>query len=233
MSRRYYIELDPDGQHRFVTLKRSRSHHHHHGHNHHRCLREHEHCCVGKDEWGELLERERRLRAANDSLTKENHGLKCELQTVDVELRRYQGWVPNLKAQIQALIEENAALRRAIESPPPPPAPAPVPPPTTHCEKHLAEIERLRHKICRAEDEVEALKHRVRELVRRGGHSISDRIDELNRRVRDWARKFEVVDDHNHRLRRDLDRQRRILEEQHERIETYERLLIRHGIIRC
>lgn len=222
MSRRYYVETTPEGQHRFVALKRSRSHHHHH---HHRCHREHDHCCVSKNEWADLVERERCLRETNMVLTRENRALKGELQTVEVELRRYQGWVPNLRAKIKALVEENLALRRALDDKDKVGAP---------CKEHFHELERLRQKLCRAEDEIVCLRSRVRDLLRRGQHSISDRIEELNRKVKDWICKFEVVDEHNRRLRRDLDRQRRVMDEQYERIEAYERMLIKHGLMgRC
>lgn len=230
MSRRYYVETTQDGQHRFVSLKRSRSHHHHHhNHSHHHLTRRHfddhdhdlyhhHHCYVSKEEWCDLVERERSLREANDGLARENNALKCNLEKTDAELRRHMVLVPQLQEQVRVLAEDNASLRRSIDNA------------GHHSEKHHREVERLKNRLRRADEEIESLRGRVADLVKRGHHSFAGRIEELNRKIKEWICKFEVVDDHNRRLRRDVDRQKCVIAEQHERLREYERILIRHGI---
>ncbi|KAM0323000.1 hypothetical protein ACHAQA_009099 [Verticillium albo-atrum] len=212
MSRRYYVETSPSGRPQFVTLKRSRSHHHHHP-------VEHDACYVSKDDWKALMERERCLREANDALTRENYSLKCSLQNTDGELRRYQAWVPQLQDRIQALAADNASLRRSIDSA------------GGHSEKHYREIERLKQKLLKADKEIGCLHDKVRDLLRRAGHGVQDRIDDLTGIIHDWKRKFEVLDEHNVRLRRDLDNRNYVISEQSERIAAYERIMRRHGLV--
>ncbi|CRK34031.1 hypothetical protein BN1708_016307 [Verticillium longisporum] len=215
MSRRYYIETSPSGRPQFVTLKRSRSHHHHH---HHRPI-EHDDCFVSREDWKALVERERCLRDANDVLTRDNYTLKCTLQATDGELRRYQAWVPQLQDRIQCLAADNAALKRSLDSA------------GGHSEKHYREIERLKQRLLKADREIGGLNDRLKDMLRRAGHGVQDRIDDLTGIIHDWKRKFEVVDEHNIRLRRDLDNRNSVISEQFERIDAYERIMRRHGLV--
>ncbi|KAF6830119.1 hypothetical protein CPLU01_07534 [Colletotrichum plurivorum] len=219
-SRRWVWETTPDGRHQFVKIKRSRSHHHHgrhHHHDQHRCCRDD--CChIGKGEWNDLVERERKLREVNEGLARENHALKCDFQAAEAEARRLGGIVPLLHAENKALREENASLRCTIENA------------GGHAGKYHREIEKLRSRLQRVEKERDALLARVKELSR---HCVPDRVDELRRIIAAWERKFDVVDDHNKRLRRDIEDQRCIIREQDERIVAYERILRRHGFLRC
>ncbi|KAG7114110.1 hypothetical protein HYQ44_008812 [Verticillium longisporum] len=215
MSRRYYIETSPSGRPQFVTLKRSRSHHHHH---HHRPI-EHDNCFVSREDWKALVERERCLRDANDVLTHDNYTLKCTLQATDGELRRYQAWVPQLQDRIQCLAADNAALKRSLDSA------------GGHSEKHYREIERLKQRLLKADREIGGLNDRLKDMLRRAGHGVQDRIDDLTGIIHDWKRKFEVVDEHNIRLRRDLDNRNSVISEQCERIDAYERIMRRHGLV--
>ncbi|KAG7127615.1 hypothetical protein HYQ45_012498 [Verticillium longisporum] len=215
MSRRYYIETSPSGRPQFVTLKRSRSHHHHH---HHRPI-EHDDCFVSREDWKALVERERCLRDANDVLTRDNYTLKCTLQATDGELRRYQAWVPQLQDRIQCLAADNAALKRSLDSA------------GGHSEKHYREIERLKQRLLKADREIGGLNDRLKDMLRRAGHGVQDRIDDLTGIIHDWKRKFEVVDEHNIRLRRDLDNRNSVISEQFERIEAYERIMRRHVLV--
>ncbi|OLN92199.1 hypothetical protein CCHL11_01386 [Colletotrichum chlorophyti] len=219
-DRRWYIETSPDGRHQFVSIKRSRSHHYYDRPRHHHEFRCRDDCArVTRTEWNDLVERECKLREANDGLTRDNYTLKCELQSSDAEGRRLSGLVTALQTENQALRDENASLRCSAENA------------GGHASKHLREIEKLKQKLCKAEKERDGLLDRVRELSRHAHHGVSERIEELRRLVIAWERKFDVVDDHNKRLRRDIEHQRCIIAEQDDRIRAYERVLRRHGFL--
>lgn len=222
-ARRWVFETLPDGGHQFVSLKRSRSHHHdrHHHHRHEqRCCRDD--CChKTRDEWNDLVERNRKLHEANDGLNRENYALKCNLQAADGEARRLGGLVAALQAENQLLREENASLRCTIENS------------GDSAAKYLREVERLKNKLHKVEKDRDGLVARIRELTRHAHHGASDRVDDLKRAIAAWERKFDVVDDHNKRLRRDIEDQRCVITEQDERIRVYVRILRRHGFIRC
>ncbi|KAL0941134.1 uncharacterized protein CTRU02_203897 [Colletotrichum truncatum] len=216
-SRRFYFDASSDPRHQYVHLKRTRSHHRHGRHHYDRCCRDD--CChIGKDEWNDLVERERKLREDNECLARENNQLKCDFQAAETEARRLAGIVPVIHAQNKALKEENAALRCSIENA------------GGNAGKYQREVERLRHKLHRIERERDALIIRVKELSR---HCGPDRAEDLRRIIITLERKFDVVDDHNKRLRRDIEDQRCIIREQDERLSVYERILRRHGLIRC
>ncbi|EQB47019.1 hypothetical protein CGLO_13887 [Colletotrichum gloeosporioides Cg-14] len=226
-NRRWYVETAPDGRTQYISLKRSRSHHYYgHPHyeqpqcsppvQHHRCCRDD--CChLGRDEWNDLVERERKLREANDCLARENVSLKANYQAAEAEARRLGGIVPILQAENQALRDENSALRCSLENA------------GGHTGKFHREVEKLRHRLHKIERERDALIARVKELSR---HYVSDKVEELRRIIVNWERKFDVVDDHNKRLRRDIEDQRCMIQEQEERLRTYERILRRNGYAR-
>ncbi|OHW90628.1 hypothetical protein CSPAE12_10778 [Colletotrichum incanum] len=228
-TRRWYLETSPDGRYQFVSLKRSRSHHHDRRHHHHhdpppqpqphRCCRDD---CphISRDDWNDLVERERKLREANDCLSRENYSLKCNLQASNNEGQRLSGLVTAMQAENQLLREENASLRCSIENS------------GDNAAKYLRELERLKNKLLRVEKERDALIARVRELSRHAQHGLLERIEELKRLVLTWERKFDAVEDHNKRLRRDLEAQQCFIADQDAKIRVYERILRRHGFIR-
>ncbi|TKW53902.1 hypothetical protein CTA1_8162 [Colletotrichum tanaceti] len=234
-TRRWYLETSPDGRYQFVSLKRSRSHHYdrrHHHHHHdpqppsppppppHRCCRDD--CAhITREEWNDLVERERKLREVNDCLARENYSLKCNLQASNNEGQRLSGLVTALQAENQLLREEIASLRCSIDSS------------GDNAAKYLRENERLKSKLSKVEKERDGLLARVRELSRHAQHGLLERIEELKRLVLTWERKFDAVDDHNKRLRRDLEAQRCFIADQEVKIRLYERVLRRHGFIRC
>ncbi|KAK6225871.1 hypothetical protein QIS74_01918 [Colletotrichum tabaci] len=233
-TRRWYLETSPDGRYQFVSLKRSRSHHHDRRHHHHhdpqppspspppphRCCRDD--CAhVTREEWNDLVERERKLREVNDGLARENYSLKCNLQASNNEGQRLSGLVTALQAENQLLREEIASLRCSIDSS------------SDNAAKYLRENERLKHKLSKVEKERDGLLARVRELSRHAQHGLLERIEELKRLALTWERKFDAVDDHNKRLRRDLEAQRCFIADQEVKIRLYERVLRRHGFIRC
>ncbi|TQN73279.1 hypothetical protein CSHISOI_02203, partial [Colletotrichum shisoi] len=221
-TRRWYLETSPDGRYQFVSLKRSRSHHydrrHHHHHHHHdpqppspspppphRCCRDD--CAhVTREEWNDLVERERKLREVNDGLARENYSLKCNLQASNNEGQRLSGLVTALQAENQLLREEIASLRCSIDSS------------SDNAAKYLRENERLKHKLSKVEKERDGLLARVRELSRHAQHGLLERIEEVKRLALAWERKFDAVDDHNKRLRRDLEAQRCLIADQEVKI---------------
>lgn len=225
MSRQYYVETLPDGRQQFVSLRRSRSnghshhhggHHHggHHGHHHHNDLAN-----VTKDEWNNLLERERNLKEANENLTRENQSLKTNLHSGDAELRRLQAWIPHLERDIQVLRAENQSLRRSLENA------------GEHASGHHRDVDKLRKKVNRLERENETLAARVRELTRQCQESVSDRVNELKAIIAAWKRRHEEAENRIVRLRRENADQGAIIEEQSERLTVYERILRRHGLL--
>ncbi|EFQ35196.1 hypothetical protein CGRA01v4_01282 [Colletotrichum graminicola] len=232
-TRRWYLETSPD-RYQFVSLKRSRSYHDRR-HHHHRHRQEPQpqpqpqppthHCCrddcahVSREDWNGLVERERKLREVNDVLTRENYSLKCDLQASNTEGQRLSGLATTLQAENQLLREENASLRCSIENS------------GGNAAKYLRDLERVRSKLAKVERERDGLVARVRELSRHAHHGVSERIEELRRLVSTWERKFDAVEDHNKRLRRDLDAQRTFIAEQGAKIRVYERVLRRHGFI--
>ncbi|KAF9877603.1 hypothetical protein CkaCkLH20_04738 [Colletotrichum karsti] len=221
-GRRWYFESSPDGR-EFVSLKRSRSHHYHSRHHYdrpspppHRCCRDD--CChLGRDEWNDLVGRERKLRETNECLARDNQTLKCNFEAAEAEARRLGGILPLLQAENQALRDDNAALRCSMENA------------GGNAGKYLREVERLRHRLHKMERDRDGFLARIKELSR---HHISDRVEELRRIIVNWERKFDSVDDHNKRLRRDIDAQRCVIQQQEERLHTYERILRRHGFVR-
>ncbi|TDZ74710.1 hypothetical protein CTRI78_v000651 [Colletotrichum trifolii] len=217
-SRRWFIETSPDVK-QFVHLKRSRSYNHHGRHHHqdrHRCCRDD--CChAGRDEWNDLVTRERKLREVNECLIRDNNTLKCNFQEAEAEARRLAGILPLLQTENKALRDENAALRCSLENA------------GGSAGKYHREVERLRGRLHRLERERDGLIARIKELSR---HYVSDRVGDLKRTIIIWQRRFEALDDHNKRLRRDIDSQRCVIQEQAGRIRLYERVLRRHGF-RC
>ncbi|KAK1980615.1 hypothetical protein LZ30DRAFT_594492 [Colletotrichum cereale] len=239
-TRRWYLETSPDGRYQFVSLKRSRSHHHERRHHHHhdpqpqpqpqpppppppsqphRCCRDDcAHVC--REDWNNLVERERKLREANEVFTRENYSLKCDLQASNIEGQRLSGLATATQAENQLLREENASLRCSIENS------------GGNTAKFLRDLERVRSKLAKVERERDGLVARVRELSRHAHHGLSERIEELTRLALTWERKFDAVEDHNKRMRRDLDSQRSFISDQTARIRVYERVLRRHGFLR-
>ncbi|KAK1639980.1 hypothetical protein BDP81DRAFT_186401 [Colletotrichum phormii] len=242
-TRRWYLETSPDGKYQFVSLKRSRSHHHHRHHHHHheepappapapcptptpapppvhRCCRDD--CAhITAPEYNDLLDRERKLRESNDVLARENYALKCNLQASDIEGRRLSALLIASQAENQLLREDNDGLRRTIESS------------GGNAGKYLREVERLKHKLQKVERELAArLRHGLHHHHHGIGHGVAERIEELKRVVRAWEGKFDVVEERNQRLMRDLNEQRCVIASRDERIREYERILRRHGFIR-
>lgn len=200
-----------------MKVKRSRSHHHHHhDHRHHD---HHDRAHISQEELDKILERERQLREANETLTRENNNLKTNLQNADAEARRLQGWIGPLQEQNQALVAENKSLRRSIDNA------------GEHSLQHHREAEKLRHKIHKLERDNGELSARVRELSRRVQDVVSDRIAELLDAVDAWKRKFESSEDRFMRLRRDYEDQAAIVIEHSDRVTVYERILRRHGLL--
>ncbi|KAK1999754.1 hypothetical protein LX36DRAFT_655175 [Colletotrichum falcatum] len=232
-TRKWYLETSPDGRYQFVSLKRSRSYHHDRRHHHHhydprpqpqpapqphRCCRDD--CAhVSREDWNNLVERERKLREANDVLTRENYTLKCDLQASNNEGQRLSGLATTLQAENQLLREENASLRCSIENS------------GGNAAKYLRDLERARSKLAKVERERDGLVARVKELSRHAHHGLSERIEELMRLVSTWERKFDAVEDHNKRLRRDLEAQRSYIADQAAKVRAYERILRRHGFV--
>ncbi|KAK1534421.1 uncharacterized protein CCOS01_03173 [Colletotrichum costaricense] len=244
-TRRWYLETSPDGKYQFVSLKRSRSHHHHRHHHHHEdpapapapCPTPTpappppppvHHCCrddcahIAAPEYNDLLDRERKLREANDALARENYTLKCDLRASDIEGRRLSALLISAQAENQLLREDNASLRRTIDSS------------GGNAGRYLQEVERLRHKLQKVERELAArLRHGHHHHFGHGlGHGVAERIEELRRIVRAWEGKYDGVEEQNRRLRRELHEQRCVVAGRDERIREYERILRRHGFIR-
>jgi len=227
MSPQYFVETLASGRPQFVHLKRSRSHghhhHHHHGHHHHR----HDDCAdVTQAEWDAVVERERHLRRDNDALKRENHALKHEnqalagkIQAGDAELRRLQGYVPQLEHANAALRAENESLRRSLEGV------------NDHAVAHHHEVEKLRKRVRRLERENEGLVARIRELSRQCSDSVADKIAEWRDAAHAWRRRFDEAEGRVVRLRRENADQAMIIDEQKERLSVYERILRRHGFL--
>jgi predicted nucleic acid-binding Zn-ribbon protein len=228
-ARHYYVETTPSGQKQFVALKRSRSHqdHHHlrrhHGHGHDHGSGHHHHhddCAhVTREEWADLVERERSLRETNDALARENQSLKTNLRNGDAELRRLQGWIPHLEHQIQGLRADNQSLRRSLDTA------------SEHSAAHLQEAEKLRKKVHKLERENDTLIARIRDLTRQCQDALSDRVVELKEAVAAWRRKFDEAEGRVIRLRRENADQAAVIADQSERLTVYERILRRNGLL--
>ena len=175
--------MDSDGTPQFV-LKRSHSHHGHHHHKHHRHHHHHHHddrADISRDELSALLERERMLREANDSLSRENSALKANWQACDAELRRLAPLVPQLQARVRHLEHENRELRRSIDS----------------AGDTDSKLRDARAKISRLRNENEALSQTVRSLTGQLRDALDDRVSRLLDKLQalkdeaaDWARRY-------------------------------------------
>jgi chromosome segregation ATPase len=229
MSTRYYLETLPSGKQQWVKLKRSRSHglehHHHHGHHHHH--HDHGHHCahVTKEQWKELVERERATQAHNealqaqkDALARENSEIKANLSNVEGELRRAQSYITDQTHRINHLVHDNHALQHSLNNA------------AEQNAQQAREIEQLRHKHNKLEKENDTLHKIIRDLKKQLQDRVTDEIIALRRDISHWIRKYEALDSHNHRLRQDIESLRGTIAELRDRIGYYQRILRRHGL---
>ncbi|KAM0740553.1 hypothetical protein ACQRIT_005737 [Beauveria bassiana] len=175
-----------------------------------------------------MVQREAALDKANKDLVCEVGNLKKDLATAEAEVHRLGSVViPQLECQITNLSAESQELRRQLQSA------------TGSCGRHHVEIEALRIRICHQDKEIKDLEcdksnleRRVEELLRQiGSHQGSGcgggcnrRIEDLTRDVVHWKDRFLDMQQRRNNLSEQLD-------EQGEKIRTYEEILRRNGFI--
>ncbi|KAM3448381.1 hypothetical protein MY3296_007810 [Beauveria thailandica] len=242
MSRRVTIETSASGR-QYVSIQRSRSgsrqtsqyrhypphcppnypptyplHHHHH----------HDYITVLRDSWNRILEREAALDKANKGLVCQVDKARKDLATAEAEAHRLGSVViPQLECQITKLSDENEGLRRELQSA------------TGSCGRHHVEIEALRIRICHQDKEIKDLEcdksnleRRVEELLRQiGSHQgggcgggCNRRIEDMTRDVVHWKDRFLDMQQRRNNLSEQLD-------EQGDKVKTYEEILRRNGFI--
>ncbi|KAK7419154.1 hypothetical protein QQX98_003493 [Neonectria punicea] len=217
MSRRCYVETDPEGRKQFVSIKRSKSYGHH----------THRHSCdyytVSREEWKAIAERTHALEEANQAFGIQNDTLRANLSIAQAEAHRLShAVVPQLQEQVASLSAENQALRFSLEN-------------STGSHREIA---KLRHKVSKlekenqhAKDENLDLRHRLRELSKQVDQGQHRRVAELTKEVeywsnqrRFWKTKFEELQERFNGLFS-------ILDAKTEKIEVYEDILRRHRIL--
>ncbi|KAH8720011.1 hypothetical protein HC256_000418 [Beauveria bassiana] len=175
-----------------------------------------------------MVQREAALDKSNKDLVCEVGKLKKDLATAEAEVHRLGSVViPQLECQITNLSAENQELRRQLQSA------------TGSCGRHHVEIEALRIRICHQDKEIKDLEcdksnleRRVEELLRQiGSHQGSGcgggcnrRIEDLTRDVVHWKDRFLDMQQRRNNLSEQLD-------EQGEKIRTYEEILCRNGFM--
>ncbi|KAM3431271.1 hypothetical protein NHJ13734_007375 [Beauveria thailandica] len=180
------------------------------------------------DSWNRILEREAALDKANKGLVCQVDKARKDLATAEAEAHRLGSVViPQLECQITKLSDENEALRRELQSA------------TGSCGRHHVEIEALRIRICHQDKEIKDLEcdksnleRRVEELLRQiGSHQgggcgggCNRRIEDLTRDVVHWKDRFLDMQQRRNNLSEQLD-------EQGDKVKTYEEILRRNGFI--
>ncbi|KAK8146197.1 hypothetical protein G3M48_003454 [Beauveria asiatica] len=188
----------------------------------------HRHPAGNIDSWNRILEREAALDKANKGLVCQVDKVRKDLATAEAEVHRLGSVViPQLECQITKLSDENEALRRELQSA------------TGSCGRHHVEIEALRIRICHQDKEIKDLEcdksnleRRVEELLRQiGSHQgggcgggCNRRIEDLTRDVVHWKDRFLDMQQRRNNLSEQLD-------EQGEKVRTYEEILRRNGFI--
>ncbi|KGQ09156.1 hypothetical protein BBAD15_g5512 [Beauveria bassiana D1-5] len=191
-------------------------------------LSRHRHQAGNTDSWNRMVQREAALDKSNKDLVYEVGNLKKDLATAEAEVHRLGSVViPQLECQITNLSAENQELRRQLQSA------------TGSCGRHHVEIEALRIRICHQDKEIKDLEcdksnleRRVEELLRQiGSHQGSGcgggcnrRIEDLTRDVVHWKDRFLDMQQRRNNLSEQLD-------EQSEKIRTYEEILRQNGFI--
>lgn len=175
---RIVVETDRHGQPVRIIRRHSASHHGHHHHHHW----DDERADITNGELANMRERERLLMEANDSLARENHNLKVNLDQAERNINRHLRVEAQLRSNIQSLAVENGDLRRSLEAY------------QNIEERHQAKTKELRHKITRLENENEGLRVRIRELTNRLREAVDERVRSLTEEVVKWRRRWEDLD---------------------------------------
>jgi chromosome segregation ATPase len=175
---RIVVETDSHGEPVRIIRRHSSSHH---GRHHHRHWDD-ERADITNGELANMRERERLLLEANDSLARENHNLKVNLDQAERSIHRHQRVEAQLRSNVQTLAVENGDLRRSLEA-------------YQNIEdRHQAKTQELRHKITRLENENEGLRVRIRELTNHLREAVDDRVRSLREEINKWRRRWEDLD---------------------------------------
>lgn len=179
-----------------------------------------------RDEWVRLVDRERSLESANQSLRHQVEDLKARLCALQGDEGHFRHTVQQLECQINRLATDNAALRRSLDSA------------TTQLSESYKTVDKLEGKLEKVEKDNHALKlensdlkSRIRELSRQVGCSCGRRVDELRKDIEHWKERMlhwkELHDD----LLKRFNETCRILECRTDKMRAYEDILKRRGII--
>ncbi|RYP04612.1 hypothetical protein DL764_004349 [Monosporascus ibericus] len=223
------VKSRPSREYEFVRSKSfsfgHREHHHHH-HDRHHYRRVHicpKNCAgISCDEWNAVVRENRRLSTLNESTTRQNESLKCELRNAKEEIHRSN-------AANKLLSEENEQLRSSLSHD------------GENAEKFRRrvaamkiELEKKDHTICHLESENASLAAKIREL-----NDVTGKIAELASEVSYWkkrsaetldmAKRFETGYD---RVLRDLDQKEALIDQYRHKIRHLEGLLPRSSCVR-
>ncbi|RYP66274.1 hypothetical protein DL770_008833 [Monosporascus sp. CRB-9-2] len=222
------VKSRPSREYEFVRSKSfsfgHREHHHHHDRHHYRRV----HICpkncagISFDEWNAVVRENRSLSTLNESTTRQNESLKCDLRNAKEEIHR-------LNAANKLLSEENEQLRCSLSHD------------GENAEKFRRrvaamkiELEKKDHTIYHLEDENTSLAAKIREL-----NDASGKIAELASEVSHWkkrsaetldmVKRFETGYD---RVLRDLDKKEALIDQYRHKIRHLEGLLPRSSCVR-
>lgn len=191
MPRDYWFETSPTGQPRFVKrptsrLRRSNTHD---GSQSSRSRRV-DFTDVTRQEYNDLLARERSLLLTNEELSKENWALRANYQAYSDELGRLQGLVSNLEY-------ENGVLRSGGY----------YGPAHTRRDRHREdELRKLRNQNTRLVNEKDSLLARIKSLERSCRRGLRDGARHLGDwDLKHWKRKVAKLEDENEQLHHKLD----------------------------
>lgn len=223
MSKRWYVETTAEGRRQFVAVKRSRSYG---GHHHHHHVHEIDYIKVSREEWNGLVEKERTLTEANQSLVAECHALKSSLAASQSEVQRLNNVACQLQNQNAVLVADNEGLRRSLDCA------------SDNAAKHHLEAEKLRCRVAKLEKENKELKEdvcdlrgRVKSLAKQLEQSCGHRISEMTRDVEYWKDQVRYWKCRYEEWRKRCDDTVTILDTRSQKMRAYEEILQRRGIL--
>ncbi|KFA62323.1 hypothetical protein S40285_06365 [Stachybotrys chlorohalonatus IBT 40285] len=228
MSRKYYIETTHTGRKQWVLpLKRSHSHSHHHHHHSHHHGTEKEYYKVACGEWERLVEKEQELEKSNRALVLERDTLKVALANSQGDTHQYKTVVvPQLQEQLAILRSENHSLRRYIDDV------------GDRSSKYYQEVERLEGKVKKFEcltgelrEENADLKARVKALSKQLEQSLTRRVADLKKELDEEKGHCNSLHTKWKELRDRYTDTLNVLDARTRKMEAYEDILIRRGII--
>jgi chromosome segregation ATPase len=225
----------------FRRSSRKHSHHHHRRTVHHDAV---DYVRVSTVEWDAVQKRERAFREANEAFARENESLKCSLRDSKADLSRLTTvQLPQLQSQVAQLTKANTKLRTDYNDT------------VVLANKHYHDAKQLRAKVDKLRVEKDAIEGDLRKLKRdfdrasrncsngssshdsEGHHSHShshrhgwrQRLDELRHALDGWKRRAEDSDKKCDEYLRKIARLETLLKDQEDTLETYEKILRRHG----